>query len=109
MLKIRKATNKDYPKTLKILEKLDLYYSALKLEDFFVAEKDGKIVGCVQLQKYPDFLFLGSLATIDEERNSGVATALLTKLTQRDCPPIYLYTIIPKFWLNGQNALVFHG
>ncbi|NQT29523.1 MAG: GNAT family N-acetyltransferase [Candidatus Saganbacteria bacterium] len=98
MLKIRKATDKDYPEVLEILEKLDLYYSTLEPEDFFVAEKEDKIVGCVQLQKHKDFLFLGSLATIEEERNSGVARALLKSLTKGDSPPIYLYTIIPEFF-----------
>lgn len=98
MLNIRPATEKDYDQILKILKELDLFYPALVLKGFWVAEEDKKIISTVQLEEHPDFVYLGSLAVIPECRKKKIATALLNESLKDIRKNIYLYTIIPEFF-----------
>lgn len=98
MLNIRQATDKDNPQILKLLKELDLYYEGLKLKDFWVAEKEEKIIGTAQLEEISDFIFLGSLGVDPKEQHKGTASHLLSIATKDTMKPIYLYTIIPEFF-----------
>lgn len=98
MLKIKQANKKDNEQILEILKKLDLYYSDLSLNNFWVAEKDKKIIGCVQLREYDDFLFLGSLGVSEQDQKHGIARALMDEILSKAPKNIYLYTIIPEFF-----------
>ncbi len=98
MLSIRPATKKDRDTIKKILEDADLFYSALTMEAFWVAEMGNKIVGTVQLKDYEDFFFLGSLVVVAEEQGKGVASALLKEVLRSHQKNIYLYTIVPEFF-----------
>lgn len=98
MLSVRPAVKKDWNAIKKILRNLDLFYPALSMEGFWVAEKDHKIIGAVQLTDYKDFIFLGSLAVVKEEQAKGVAGALLYEVLKSQPKNIYLYTIIPEFF-----------
>jgi len=98
MLNVRKATEKDNPQILKLLKEIDLYYDGLKLKNFWVVEKEGKIIGTVQLEEIGDFVFLGSLGVDPEEQRKGIAERMLNIATKDIKKPIYLYTIIPEFF-----------
>ncbi|MDD5382896.1 MAG: GNAT family N-acetyltransferase [Candidatus Margulisbacteria bacterium] len=98
MIKIRPARQQDRTAIKRLLIDLDLYYSALIMEDFWVAEKDGKIVGAVQFKEYDKFFFLGSLAVLPGARDRGIASSLVKKLIAKVNKPVYLYTIIPDFF-----------
>ena len=98
MLKIRPAGKNDQKAILKILKDLDLFYPTLVLKGFWVAEKNGRIIGTLQLADHSDFIFLGSLAVVKEEEGKGVARALLEKALKSQRKNIYLYTIIPEFF-----------
>lgn len=99
MPSIRKAKESDNPRILKILKDLDLYYEGLELKDFWVAEKDHKIIGAVQLQESENFFFLCCLSVIKEEQHKGIASSLLERVTQDTKKPVYLYTVIPEFFI----------
>ena len=98
MLKIRQADKNDAEKIINILKELDLYYPALTPDNFWLAEQGKEIVGTVQLKEYKNFLFLGSLATVKQQRKKGVATILLNEVIKSAQKNIYLYTIIPEFF-----------
>jgi N-acetylglutamate synthase-like GNAT family acetyltransferase len=98
MLNIRQATEKDNPQILRLLKEIALYYEGLELKNFWVAEKEGKIIGTVQLQEINDFVFLGSLCVDPKEQHKGSASCLLHIATKNIIKPIYLYTIIPDFF-----------
>lgn len=83
---------------LKILKGLDLFYPALSLKDFQVAEKDGKVVACVQLEEHDNFKFLGSLAVAKELQGQGIGNALMRESLKAQKKNTYLYTIIPGFF-----------
>ena len=98
MLRIRPAGKKDQKAIVRILKDLDLFYPTLAMAGFWVAEKDGRIIGTLQLADRKDFIFLGSLAVVKEEEKKGVARALLEKSLKTCRQNIYLYTIIPEFF-----------
>jgi N-acetylglutamate synthase-like GNAT family acetyltransferase len=97
---IRKAAKIDKDAVIKILKDLDLYYAGLSFKDFWVAEKEGQIVGAAQLEVFPDFCFLSSVGVIPTEQHHGIAKQLLTELFSKckDQKPVYLYTVIPEFF-----------
>jgi len=98
VLTIRLATEKDDEQILKILKELDLFFPTLELKGFWVAAEDQQIIGVVQLEEHPDFVYLGSLAVIPEQRKKNVATTMLKQSLKNISKDIYLYTIIPKFF-----------
>ncbi|MFC1571460.1 GNAT family N-acetyltransferase [Candidatus Margulisiibacteriota bacterium] len=98
MVKIRRAQKTDEQPVLELLKKLDLYYPGLEFKDFWVAEQGRKIIGCVQLTDYKDFLFLSLLAVIPEERRKEIGRSIMDKVLKSVNKDIYLYTIIPKFF-----------
>ena len=98
MLKIRPAQKEDSPGLLKVLRKLDLFYSSLILDHFWVAEKDDTIVGTIRLEEYDNFYFLSCFGVIEKERKHGIATILLEQSLNNLRKKIYLYTIIPEFF-----------
>ena len=98
MITIRKARDADKPQVIRILKDTDIYYSALKFEDFWVAEEEGEILGCAQLEEYPAFYYLGSLGVAVEHEGKGIARMLLNPLLKRLKKDTYIYTIIPEFF-----------
>lgn len=98
MLAIRSAKDADKEAVLKILMDLDMYYPTLEFKDLFVAEEDGNIVGCAQLEDRKDFFFLGSVATSESQRGKGTASKLLGEILKGLKKEVYLYTAIPDFF-----------
>jgi N-acetylglutamate synthase-like GNAT family acetyltransferase len=98
MLSIRPARRPDLKAIKKILEDLDLFYPSLPMQDFWVAEKEQEIVGTLQLKKYKNFLFLRALGVTKNNRDQGIATALIKETLKSADKNTYLYTIIPDFF-----------
>jgi N-acetylglutamate synthase-like GNAT family acetyltransferase len=98
MLEVRKARPKDKEACLAILKDHDLYYSALEFKGFWVADQDGRIAGCAQLEEYPKFQYLGSVAVDLESTQRGIARRILDTILKDLKKDVYLYTIIPDFF-----------
>ncbi|OGC07021.1 hypothetical protein A3H38_03865 [candidate division WOR-1 bacterium RIFCSPLOWO2_02_FULL_46_20] len=98
VLIIRPQRDEDKAAIKTILDELDLFYAGLKIEDFWVAEQDKTIVGCLQLTDYKDFLFLGSLGISLRLQKSGLGKALMDKVLKNAQKTVYLYTVIPDFF-----------
>lgn len=98
MLNIRKALPQDHLKIKEILERLDMTYPDVVFDQFWVAETDGKVVGCVDLQEYKDFIFLASFGIDSSYQKKGHAREFLQKIFAQASKDIYLYTIIPDFF-----------
>lgn len=95
---LRLAVEKDKTRILSLLKVLDLYYAALSLDNFLVAEEQGRIIGVVQVVEADSFFFLGSLGVEEQEQKKGVAAALLEYGLKNCHKDVYLYTIIPQFF-----------
>lgn len=97
-LTIRGAEQRDSKDILEIIKILDLSYPSQTLDDFWVAEKDGKIAGIANLKEFDDFLFLSSVGTKEEFQRQGISSALLNNILSGAGKCVYLYTVIPKFF-----------
>ncbi len=98
MLTIRKANKSDQQQIKVLLQELDLYYSALEIKDFWLAEENNIIIATMQLKKYPNFLFLGSLGVKENYQKKGRASKLINAALKDSRQNVYLYTIIPDFF-----------
>jgi len=98
MFKARPSRPKDSPRIREILEELGLSYPSQTLNDFWVAEKNKKIVGIVQLKTFPTFTFLSSLGVSASEQRQGIASFLVQAGLKSETREVYLYTIHPEFF-----------
>ncbi|OGC32566.1 hypothetical protein A2311_04450 [candidate division WOR-1 bacterium RIFOXYB2_FULL_48_7] len=95
---IRPATRQDEPVILRILKELDLYYQSQRIEDFFLLEEAGQVVGLAQLKEFPKYYFLSSLGIIPSHQHRGLAAFILQELFLIAKKDIYIYTVIPEFF-----------
>jgi amino-acid N-acetyltransferase len=79
---IRSATGVDLPEVSKLLEseKLPTVDLPPNLAQFFVEEKDGRVVGSIGLEVYGTAALLRSMAVSASHRNKGIAGELISKL-----------------------------
>jgi len=98
MLKIRPAQKEDTHGLVKVLRELDLFYPSLTLDHFWVARKNGTIVGTIRLEEYDSFYFVSCLGVIEKERKHGIAATLLEQSLKNIRKKVYLYTTIPDFF-----------
>ena len=98
MLNVRLAQQKDQSAIIKLLKELNLYYTGLKFNDFWLAEENHQIVACLQLEQHENFLFLGSMGVKQNRQKQGIGKALIAASTKQANKDIYLYTIIPNYF-----------
>lgn len=81
MVTCSKAGNKDLEIITRLLEINHLPYSDINRNtiDFFVAKKDGKIIGCIGLEKHGNDGLLRSFAVEIDFRNSGIGNELVDR------------------------------
>ncbi|MDD4179503.1 MAG: GNAT family N-acetyltransferase [Candidatus Margulisbacteria bacterium] len=97
--KIRLATDSDIDQIKKVLSEADLRFTQETLNGFCVAEINGEIIGLVRLEEHDDFLFLTSLGVATAHQHKGIASELMNSIISKAKKPIYLYTIIPAFFI----------
>ncbi|MBU0686237.1 MAG: GNAT family N-acetyltransferase [Candidatus Margulisbacteria bacterium] len=95
---IERAQEKDKAQIVKILEELDLLATHQAFGGFWVAKKDGKVVGTARLKEYDNFFFLSSVGVRPGYQKHGIASQLIKELFTKAAKDIYLYTIIPDFF-----------
>ena len=80
---VRKATEADFPAIEAIIRRFPDTLMQIHLprpDEFFVAEEDGKIVGCCALEVYSQRLAeVRSLAVLPEHQGNGIASSLIQK------------------------------
>ncbi|MEM9218131.1 MAG: GNAT family N-acetyltransferase [Cyanobacteria bacterium P01_F01_bin.150] len=64
--------------------------SQIRWSQFWVIEKDGRVVGCGQLREFEGAQELGSLVIRRSHRHQGLGTALTQHLMQQASQPLYL-------------------
>ena len=101
MFSLTRAKTKDHPAIKKILAVLDLACERPDLHNFWVIKEHHRIVGCLKMDEFPEFIFLSSLGVSPDRQKRGIggfALAEVSKLAQMVNKPIFLYTIIPDFF-----------
>lgn len=96
--KIRKANTGDTSSILLLLKESDQYYANMPLDDFFVAEENGRIKGAVQFKKYKNFYVLGAVSVFQNSRGKGTATSLIKYLLDKTDGNTYIFTLISDFF-----------
>ena len=81
---IRKAEKKDLPAIQRLLSTYFLDMEELEPEDFVLAEKEGKVIGCAALiratSNEKNFLEIHSIAVHPNLRGKGIGTRLMEYL-----------------------------
>ncbi len=97
-MEIRRADANDQPAILALIAASGLSVGGVlaHAHDFFVAEQDEAVVGCVGLEVYAGAAVLRSLAIAESVRGAGVAAALchalLDSARRRGITDVYLRT-----------------
>ena len=94
----RKAGDKDLPAIFNLLETAGLPTSDIKprVQEFFIAEKDSRLVGNIGVEFYDEVALLRSMAVSNESRNAGIASRLVEQLLdyarEKGARKIYIVT-----------------
>lgn len=97
-MKIHKASLKDLPGILRLLEtcKLPVQGVAENLKNFIVLKEGGRILGCVGLEIYDSVCLLRSLAVSEDVKRKGYGFLLVDKILhsvkKKNIKKIYLLT-----------------
>lgn len=67
------------PESSALLETADTIRAAMKTGTILLAEREGRILGCVSVRRKDDSAYVGRLAVEPMERRIGVARALMTQ------------------------------
>jgi N-acetylglutamate synthase-like GNAT family acetyltransferase len=98
MIKIRKSQAKDRTSILEIIKQHDLAYPTQTLDNFWVAEEKGQVIGIADLWEFRDFFFLSSVGVAANHQHQRVATKLLDTLLGDLRKDVYLFTVTPDFF-----------
>lgn len=94
----RRALDKDLPAILTLLKEAGLPTTDIKpgVQEFFIGEKDNRIVGVIGIECYNDIALLRSMAVSSDNRNGGIASHLVEQLLnyagRKGMRKIYLVT-----------------
>lgn len=99
MPKIKIAGSREKEQLKHFLESVDLAYPNQSLANFWLLQKEQEIMAVVQLQDLGKFVFLSSLGVKETARHQGLASHLLKETLPNFKKDVYLYTIIPEFFL----------
>jgi len=102
---IRPATPANFPAIKQLLHELDLAENP-QLKNFWVAEIDHKIIGVVQIDEYPDFIFISNLGVAKKFQKQKIASKILQQTLVHYAKPAYLHTIIPEFYIKNGFKIV---
>lgn len=97
-MQVRKVRPPDFPRILELARSYGLDYHNMEGDDFWVAEKNGRITGICGLKIHADCQELCSLGVEEDDRGRGVAGKLVRTLLRNVQGQIYLATIIPEFF-----------
>ena len=76
--------------------------SQIRWSQFWLLEKEGRLVGCGQLRSFGDVQELGSLVIARPFRHQGLGSILTQHLTQQASSPLYLECL-------GQKLVQFYS
>jgi amino-acid N-acetyltransferase len=104
---MRRATPHDWPNVVALLLKADLPLAGAEehLSDFFLAERDGILIGTAGLERYGNTALLRSVAVAPTERGQGLGQTLVQQAIAEAaalglCQVVLLTTTAADFFLH---------
>ena len=98
MIKIRRSQARDRAAILEIIKQQELSYPTQTLDNFWVAEEKGRVVGIADLWEFRNFLFLSSVGVAANRQHRGIATKLLNTMLSGLGKDVFLFTVTPDFF-----------
>jgi N-acetylglutamate synthase-like GNAT family acetyltransferase len=98
MIDIRMARDGDWDSISAILREFDLAHESLRQENFFVAERSGKIVGVLHAEPVGDVVYISAVGVVPEFRRRGIGRRLTMSAIGHHGRDVYLYTVIPGYF-----------
>ena len=87
---IRPAQPQEQRLIRRMVRRARLDPTTLKWQNFLMAEKDGKVIGCGQVKPYPGCRELGSLVVLEAYRRQAIGGALIRALLADEEGAVYL-------------------
>lgn len=97
-MRIRKARASDFPQILHLAQRMNLDYSGMAADDFWVAAEGKKVFGICGLKKHPDCLELCALGVEEIRRCGGLGRRLVRAVLRAAKAEVYLATLIPDYF-----------
>jgi len=97
-MRIRKARASDFPQILALARRLNLDYSDMAADDFWVAAEMEKVFGICGLKRHPDCAELCALGVEESRRRRGLGKRLVGAVLRTAEREIYLATVIPGYF-----------
>jgi N-acetylglutamate synthase-like GNAT family acetyltransferase len=101
MLTIKKANPEDKTLIINLLKELDLYYPQIENKNFLLAYLNQTFLGLAKLEECKNYYFLQAFGIIQNMQKQGLGSTFLKILLKDLKKPVYLYTIIPNFFLKN--------
>lgn len=95
---IRQAASRDLPAIKRLAKAYGLLPDDLKIKEFLVATKRGRIIGFGRLKKHRRIWELGCLGVRPHNRGQGIGEALIAKLIAQAPADVYITTLIPAYY-----------
>ena len=93
---LRRATVEDIWSIRKLVFAAKLDFTQLRWQQFWLIEREEKIIACGQLRNFTDAQELGSLVVESSWRGQGIGAYLTLHLIQQASKPLYLECIGQK-------------
>lgn len=110
MVNIRPARESEQTLIRQMVRAARLDPTALRWQQFFVAEDEGKVIGIGQVRQHKDCRELGSLIVQRAYRGRGIGESLIAALEAHFGLPLYLFcrdTLEPYYTRFGYQRIAF--
>jgi N-acetylglutamate synthase-like GNAT family acetyltransferase len=97
-MRIRKARTSDFPQILDLAQRLNLDYSDMASDNFWVAAEGERVFGICGLKRHPDCSELCALGVEEFRRSQGLGRRLVHAVLRAAQAELYLATVIPGFF-----------
>ena len=93
---LRRATVEDIGTIRRLVFSAKLDFTQLRWQQFWLIEREEKVIACGQLRNFADTQELGSLVVVPQWRRQGIGSYLTLHLIQQASKPLYLECIGKK-------------
>jgi N-acetylglutamate synthase-like GNAT family acetyltransferase len=96
---IEPCTIFDFKRVCELIQEFELDNRNLTPEQFLVIKQDFEIIAFGRVLEHENCSEICSLGVIKNKRNQGLAKKLMMALIQKATKPIYIVSILPKYFI----------
>lgn len=95
---VRHFKEQDEKRVKQLISSLELDYAKRDLSCFLVGLLGEEIIGIAELKEFKDYFLLSCLGIDSSKQGHGHGRQFVNKVCHGLSKPIYLYTVIPRFF-----------